>query len=175
MPWLTEKKRKVLTWWLIQSLRTLNFWGRPLVFQFVADREDMPRKARIDAAGTLHHIMGRGIDRSVIFRNSRDRDDIHPPSLCHSPRDTHPLLCLGALAHHVHLLLKTGFVPIAHLMRRLLTGYAVSHNRRHGRTGHLFQNRYTSILCDEESYCLELLPPPEGSRCHYRHAHSACV
>jgi hypothetical protein len=42
-------------------------------------------------------------------------------------------------------------------MRRLLTGYAVSHNRRHGRTGHLFQNRYKSILCDEEPYLLELV------------------
>ena len=61
------------------------------------------------------------------------------------------------LPTHVHLLLKTGFVPICQVMRRLLTGYAVSHNRRHGRTGHLFQNRYTSILCDEEPYFLELL------------------
>lgn len=62
------------------------------------------------------------------------------------------------LPNHFHLLLKTGFVPIARVMRRLLTGYAVSHNRRHGRTGHLFQNRYKSILCDEESYFLELVP-----------------
>jgi hypothetical protein len=42
-------------------------------------------------------------------------------------------------------------------MRRLLTGYAVSYNRRHGRWGHLFQNRYKSILCQEESYLLDLV------------------
>ncbi len=41
-------------------------------------------------------------------------------------------------------------------MRRLLTGYAVSFNRRHRRWGHLFQNRYKSILCQEETYLLEL-------------------
>jgi DNA-binding MarR family transcriptional regulator len=39
-------------------------------------------------------------------------------------------------------------------MRRLLTGYAVSYNFRHRRHGHLFQNRYKSILCQEDSYLL---------------------
>ena len=42
-------------------------------------------------------------------------------------------------------------------MRRLLTGYAVTFNRRHKRAGHLFQNRYKSIVCEEEPYLLELV------------------
>jgi hypothetical protein len=42
-------------------------------------------------------------------------------------------------------------------MKRLLTGYAVSFNLRHRRQGHLFQNRYKSILCEEELYLLELV------------------
>jgi hypothetical protein len=42
-------------------------------------------------------------------------------------------------------------------MRRLLTGYAVRFNRRHGRSGHLFQNRYKSILVEEDPYLLELV------------------
>jgi putative transposase len=42
-------------------------------------------------------------------------------------------------------------------MKRLLTGYAVNYNRRHNRYGHLFQNRYKSILCQEDSYLLELI------------------
>ena len=53
--------------------------------------------------------------------------------------------------------LQTGSVPIATVMRRLLTGYATKFNRRHGRHGHLFQNRYKSILCQEETYLLELV------------------
>jgi putative transposase len=48
-------------------------------------------------------------------------------------------------------------VPIATLMRRLLTGYAVTYNHRHRRHGHLFQNRYKSIPCQEDSYLLELV------------------
>ena len=42
-------------------------------------------------------------------------------------------------------------------MRRLLTGYAVYFNRKHDRAGHLFQNRYKSILCQEDAYLLELV------------------
>ena len=42
-------------------------------------------------------------------------------------------------------------------MRRLLTGYAISYNYRHRRHGHLFQNRYKSILCQEDTYLLELV------------------
>jgi hypothetical protein len=42
-------------------------------------------------------------------------------------------------------------------MRRLLTGYAVTFNRKHKRVGHLFQNRYKSIVCEEETYLLELV------------------
>jgi len=42
-------------------------------------------------------------------------------------------------------------------MRRLLTGYALQFNRRQRRHGVLFQNRYKSILCEEQPYLLELV------------------
>jgi hypothetical protein len=54
-------------------------------------------------------------------------------------------------------MLKTGKVPVATVMRRLLTGHALRYNRRHRRSGHLFQNRYKSILCQEDTYFLELV------------------
>ncbi|MCF6177953.1 MAG: transposase [Geopsychrobacter sp.] len=46
---------------------------------------------------------------------------------------------------------------LSHFMRRLLSGYAVTFNLRHKRSGHLFQNRYKSIVCDDETYLLELV------------------
>jgi hypothetical protein len=61
------------------------------------------------------------------------------------------------MPNHFHLLLETGLVPLSKVMLRLLTGYAVSHNLRHRRKGHLFQNRYKSILCQEDPYLLELV------------------
>jgi putative transposase len=58
---------------------------------------------------------------------------------------------------HVHILMFSGPAGISKFMRRLLTGYAVWYNRKHHRTGHLFQNRYKSIVCEEETYLLELV------------------
>ena len=42
-------------------------------------------------------------------------------------------------------------------MRRLMTGYSVTFNIRHRRSGHLFQNRYKSVICEEDTYLLELI------------------
>ena len=52
---------------------------------------------------------------------------------------------------------EPGTTPLATLMRRLLTGYAVYFNRRHRRHGQLFQNRYKSIICQEDAYLKELV------------------
>jgi REP-associated tyrosine transposase len=117
----------------------------------------MPRKARIDAPGALHHIICRGIERKRIFRDNKDRDNFIS-RFGKLLEDTSTQCYAWALIpNHFHLLLKTGDMPITMVMRRLLTGYAVTFNRRHNRHGHLFQNRYKSILCQEETYLLELV------------------
>ena len=55
-----------------------------------------------------------------------------------------------------YLLLRTGTTPLSKIMRRLM-GYAVTFNIRHRRSGHLFQNRYKSVICEEDPYLLELI------------------
>jgi REP element-mobilizing transposase RayT len=117
----------------------------------------MPRKARIDAPGALHHIIVRGIERRKIFSDDQDRDNF-VERLGNILTETHTLCFAWALLpNHAHILLRTGPTPISTVMRRLLTGYAVSYNLRHRRHGHLFQNRYKSILCQEDTYLLELV------------------
>ncbi len=68
-----------------------------------------------------------------------------------------PCYAWALMPNHFHLLLRTGNVPIAKVMSRVLSGYAGSFNRRYRRAGHLFQNRYKSILCQEDIYLLELV------------------
>lgn len=117
----------------------------------------MPRKARIDAPGAFHHIISRGIERRRIFEDAKDRERfVERLGLILKESAT---ICYGwaLLSNHFHLLLRTGTAPIAHVMRRLLTGYVVTFNRRHKRSGQLFQNRYKSILCQENRYLLELV------------------
>lgn len=117
----------------------------------------MPRQARIDGEGTLHHIICRGIERKDIFTDDLDRDDFVSRLETILVQTATRCFAWALIPNHFHLLLQTGNVPIATVMRRLLTGYATKFNRRHGRHGHLFQNRYKSILCQEETYLLELV------------------
>jgi len=117
----------------------------------------MPRRSRIDAVGALHHIMVRGIERGKIFGSDIDRNHF-VERLGDILQETSTICYAWALIpNHFHLLLKTGPVPISTVMRRLLTGYAVWYNRTHRRHGHLFQNRFKSILCQEDAYLLELV------------------
>jgi REP element-mobilizing transposase RayT len=106
----------------------------------------MPRKARIDAPGALHHIIVRGIDRSAIFREDHDCDQyLERLDLVLTDTET-PCYVWALIPNHFHLLLQTGKTPFASVMRRLLTGHTMYYNRRHRRHGHLFQNRYKPIL-----------------------------
>ena len=98
----------------------------------------MPRKAIIDAPGALHHVIVRGIERRKIFRSFRI-----------DTANAYGLFCKVANPRHFHLLLRTGPVPIAALMNRLLTGYAGWFNKKYKRHGQLFQNRYKSFLCQK--------------------------
>lgn len=117
----------------------------------------MPRQARIDAPAALHHIILRGIERTVIFSDDRDRENFLERLSKLLTETQTPCYAWALMSNHVHLLLRTGRVAIASIMRRLLTGYAVSFNRRHRRYGHLFQNRYKSILCEEDRYLRQLV------------------
>jgi REP element-mobilizing transposase RayT len=117
----------------------------------------MPRKARLDIPGTLHHLMIRGIEGSNIFRDDEDRNAfINRMSTLVKETGTR-VLAWVLMDNHIHLLIISGPVGLSTFMRRLLTGYAYNFNRRYKRSGHLFQNRYKSIVCDLDSYLLELV------------------
>ena len=117
----------------------------------------MPRKARIDAPGAVQHIIVRGIERKKIFRNDADRKNFTTRLSTVVSQTQTTCYAWALIPNHVHLLLRTGATPIATVMRRLLTGYAVSFNLKYKRHGQLFQNRYKSILCQEDRYLKELV------------------
>ena len=73
----------------------------------------MPRQARIDAPGSVHHIIARGIERGKIFQDDEDRYRF-VTRLGELVLETHTKCFAWALIpNHFHLLLKTGSVPIA--------------------------------------------------------------
>ena len=117
----------------------------------------MPRQARLDAPGTLHHVIVRGIEKKAIVRDDSDRADFVDQMGRVALESKTPVYAWALMTNHAHILLRSGPKGLPGFMRRFLTGYAGSFNRRHGRHGHLFQNRYKSIICDEDNYFVELV------------------
>jgi putative transposase len=86
---------------------------------------------RLDAPGTLDHIMARGIERRRIFKSDRDREGFLDRMEKVVQDGQASCLAWVLTPNHVHILLRTDPTPLAKMMRRLLTRYAVSFNLRH--------------------------------------------
>ncbi len=117
----------------------------------------MPRQARLDSPGTLHHVIVRGIEKKEIVSDKYDRADFVKRMGELAQETGTSIYAWSLMTNHAHILLKSGPLGLSKYMRRFLTGYAIAYNIRHKRHGHLFQNRYKSIVCDEDAYFQELV------------------
>ena len=117
----------------------------------------MPRQARLDAPGTLHHVIVRGIEKRVIVNSEEDRTEFVSRMGEAALATGTAVYAWALLPNHAHMLVRSGPVGLPTFMMKWLTGYAIWYNRRHRRYGHLFQNRYKSIICDEDAYFRELV------------------
>src|SRR4030043_1652375 len=117
----------------------------------------MPRQARLDAPGILHHVMVRGMEGCPIFLDDQDRQDFVSRISELVEKTGTKVLAWTLMDNHLHLLIFSGSQGISKFMRRLLTGHAVRYNLKYHRSGHLFQNRYKSIVCEEDPSLLELV------------------
>jgi len=117
----------------------------------------MPRQARLDTPGTLHHVIIRGIEKRPIVDDGKDKKEFVLRMGTLSTEEKTTIYAWTLLTNHAHILLRSGPYGVSKFMRRFLTGYAIYYNHRHKRHGHLFQNRYKSIICEEDAYFQELL------------------
>ena len=116
----------------------------------------MARPLRIEYLGAVYHITSRGNAKNKIFKDDEDRVAFlevlgsvvkRVNWLCHA-------YCL--MDNHYHLLIETPEANLSKGMRQLNGVYTQTYNRRHNKTGHIFQGRYKAILVEKESYLLEL-------------------
>jgi putative transposase len=116
----------------------------------------MSRPIRIEFSGALYHVTSRGDRRESIYEDDQDRARFLE-ILAHVIEDYNWVChayCL--MTNHYHLVIETPDANLSKGMRQLNGVFTQASNRRHGRTGHLFQGRYKAILVDADSYLLEL-------------------
>lgn len=116
----------------------------------------MSRAWRIEYEGALYHLLSRGNERGDIFFDGQDRklflDTIAELSL----RFEMDIFCYVLMSNHYHLLLRSRRANLKKAMHWFGTTYTQRFNRRHFRSGHLFQGRYKSIIVENDSYLLQL-------------------
>ena len=115
----------------------------------------MGRKARVDIPGGLYHVIARGNERGKIFREESDYSEFILRLSRYLNETGQKCLAWACIPNHFHLLILRGKRPLSDLMRRQMTAYVGYFNRKYKRAGHLFQDRYKAILCQEEEYLLE--------------------
>jgi putative transposase len=117
----------------------------------------MARVARLDGGGICHHVLLRGIERRAIFHDDLDRNGFVARLRDQLAEGQGRCLAWVLMTNHVHLVLRTGVRPLSSVMRRLNGGYARAFNRRHGRCGYLFQDRFRSFLVQDDAYLRVLI------------------
>ncbi|MGI6405692.1 MAG: REP-associated tyrosine transposase [Syntrophaceticus sp.] len=117
----------------------------------------MPRTARIKSETGVYHAMVRGINRQDIFQDSEDRKMFLEKLSTVKERSKCSIYAYCLMSNHVHLLIAENDETISQIMRRLGSAYVYWYNKKYGRVGHLFQDRFHSEPINVEAYLLTAL------------------
>ncbi len=112
----------------------------------------MARPLRIQYPGALYHLINRGNDRQDIFRDDFDRKEFL--TILSRSAETYSITLYGfvLMKNHWHLLARTPLGNLSEFMRHFNISYTSYYNRRHNRSGHLYQGRYKSYLVERDGY-----------------------
>ena len=116
----------------------------------------MARQWRIGYVGALYHILSRGNEQRRIFSDDKDRLRFLEVLGKMSARFDIEIYAYVLMGNHYHLLIKTNVSNLSRGMHWLGTTYTGRFNLRHGRSGHLFQGRFRSIIVENEAYLMRL-------------------
>ena len=117
----------------------------------------MSRKPIFEYPGGVYHLIQRGNNREYIFRNSEDKEYIL--ELLKEYREIMEFKLYGyvIMGNHYHFIIRIGPVALKDIMQRINNKFSRYYNRKYGRTGHVFENRYKGILVIDDRYLLSLL------------------
>ncbi len=117
----------------------------------------MPRPLRLEAEGAIYHVIARGNERKLIFRDDDDRREYLDRLIRCRERFGLGVLAYCLMGNHLHLAVERGATKLSRVMLALQSAYTQWFNRRHDRVGHLFQGRYKAFVIEKDRYLLALV------------------
>jgi putative transposase len=116
----------------------------------------MARSLRLQFPDAVYHVTSRGDRRENIFEDDYDRQAFLAVVAQALERFSAMALAYCLMDNHYHLVIYTRLANLSALMRHINGIVTQSHNRRHGKVGHLFQGRFKAIVVDQDNYLLEV-------------------
>lgn len=117
----------------------------------------MARKPRIHYAGAIYHVIARGNNREIIFRDSDDKQKYLGLLQQYMQKYMFDVFAYVLMDNHLHMILRVGQNPLAKIMHGMQLRYTQYFNQRYEHVGHVFQQRYKAFLCTDDAYLLQLL------------------
>jgi putative transposase len=118
----------------------------------------MPRAARITTENACYHIITRGNQKQPVFLDSRDFEKYLAILTRYKREFQFKVYCFCLMPNHVHLMLEVSDPSmLSKIMKKINLSYALYFNYKHGKVGHLWQDRFKSKIIEKEVYLLECL------------------
>lgn len=117
----------------------------------------MARKQRIYYPGAIYHVITRGNNKEYIFSKTEEKSDYIDIIRRYKKKYEFKLYSYCIMDNHAHLLIEVGSFPLNKIMQGIQLVYTQRYNRKYERTGHVFEQRYKSKLCNNDQYLLQLI------------------
>ena len=117
----------------------------------------MPRCARAVSLTGYYHVFDRGNSKQIIFEDDSDRYRFLSDISDRLARHKVAVLAWCLMDNHFHLMIDDPFDNLSKAMQCALTAYAKYFNGKTGRTGHLFDNRYSRVAGESDTQAVQLL------------------
>jgi len=117
----------------------------------------MPRQGRQLSESKIYHVMIRGNERKDIFLDKEDKLRFIDTLREKNKDGKYAIYAYCLMDNHVHLLINEGSEEISRIMKRINISYAYYFNKKYGRIGHLFQDRFKSEAIDKDAYLLSVV------------------
>lgn len=112
----------------------------------------MPRRPREKCENSIYHVIVRGNNQGAIFLDDNDRDEYLKRLKRYKEKFKVSIYAYCLMTNHVHLLIYDNGQDISKVMQGLSLSYVIYFNKKYGRTGHLFQDRFNSVMVKRDSY-----------------------
>ncbi len=114
----------------------------------------LPREARRESATQYYHVMQRGVNREAIFLHDKDKRIYLDLLVEQKEAERIEIVAWCLMDNHVHIVLQANITELAEALKSIGIKYANYYNKTQNRIGPTFNERYKSVVIEDDVYFL---------------------